>query len=416
MFLSVKVKMLPLNKHEFRLGSQVTARATDGILINENPTEEVGRDTLSRYDMQFQAAAFATLEILEGKGVVCVYCDFHDDFVVKSEIGGVVTYHFYQVKTKGKLNHQWTLLEVLAIKKRGQTTEVEALKKVRLSFLGKLLEHGVRFGESCAAVTLLSNVHFEDDVVNLVEEWKKRKKESKTSNLMIDNFQGIFTVAPAWNEVATQNTLAKLSLYPAVGHIGLDREQFINSSRTAIYKYSEIDLDFFEITDLANNLLDVVYQRSKGALANVDLKNIGSRVGVVLDDMLKVLSISPSAYRALLGGVDDKIIKTASILQRVLKASGASPSMIEFASVQKVAWDVWFRNARHTYSDLDLELLLQRLDDTHREWRKRGGTFEDLQNIVDQFLIIPAVAKMASLNKELVFGGILAALVRSFTK
>ena len=53
------------------------------------PIEDVGRDTISRFDMQFQAAAaYAALEILDGNGIDCVYCDYHDDFVVRrNEIG-----------------------------------------------------------------------------------------------------------------------------------------------------------------------------------------------------------------------------------------------------------------------------------------------------------------------------------------
>ena len=72
------------------------------------PAEDVGRDTLSRYDMQFQAAAYAALEVLEGQGVDCVFCDYHDDFVVRRVVGGKTTYHFFQVKTKDKLNEQVT--------------------------------------------------------------------------------------------------------------------------------------------------------------------------------------------------------------------------------------------------------------------------------------------------------------------
>jgi hypothetical protein len=394
----------------------VTASATDAILINAAPTEEVGRETLSRYDMQFQAAAYAALEILEGKGVVCVYCDFHDDFVVKRETAGLANYHFFQVKTKGKLNYQWTLLDVLAIKKKGQTTDVEALKRIRSSFIGKLLEHGIRFGNTCVAVTLLSNVHFEDTVVTIVDEWQARKNDNKASKLVVENFSDIFAVDPAWAKSVVQDVLAKLSLQSGANHIGSDREQFVNASRAAIYKYSEIDLEFFEITDLANNLLDMVYQRSKGSLATVDKKDIDARAGITLDDLLRVLSISPPAYRALLGGEDGKVIKTASILQRVLNTSGASSGMIEFASAQKVAWDIWFRNARHTYAEFDLALLLQKLDDAYRKWRLAGGTFNDLENLVNQFLADPSLAKFSGLSKELIFGGTLAALVRSFTK
>lgn len=393
----------------------MTATATD-VLIDVAPKEEVGRETLSRYDMQFQAAAFAALEILEGGEVLCVYCDYHDDFVVKRQKGRLITYHFFQVKTKGKLNHQWSLLEVLAFKKKGQTVDDDALGKIRSSFIGKLLEQGVRFGDACFAVTLLSNVHFHDDVVTVVEEWRARKKESKPSKLVVENFSRIFGIDPEWAEIDVQNTLAKVALSPGVTYIGSDRERFVNASRTAIYKFSEVDLDFFEITDLANNLLDMVYQRSKGSLAGVDVKAIESRAGIVLDDLLKVLSISPTAYRALLAGEDVKVIKTASILQRVLKLSGASPQMIEFASVQKVAWDVWFRNARHSYSDLDLALLLQNLDDTCRKWRLAGATFDGLDGLIEKFLGGPSVGKFAGLTREMVFGGVCAALVRSFAR
>ena len=366
--------------------------------------------------MQFQAAAYAALEILEGTGVVCVFCDFHDDFVVKREKAGASNYHFYQVKTKGKLNHQWSLLEVLGFKKRGQSDDDEALQRIRASFLGKLLEQAVKFGDSCVAVTLLSNVHFEDAVIALVDEWKARKNDSKASNLLLGKFSEIFAIDPPLHDSEAHDTLGKLSLSPAVGHIAADRGPFVNSARTAIYKYSEVDLDFFEISDLANNLLDMVYQRSKGALADVALTDIEARAGIMLDDLLRVLSISPSAYRALLGGEDDKVIKTASILQRVLKASGASPTMIEYASVQKEAWDMWFRNARHTYSDFDLAFLLQDLDKTCRAWRSAGATFDDLQSLIATFLTQGSVAKFQAFTNELVLGGILAALVRSFAK
>jgi hypothetical protein len=39
------------------------------------PREVVGRNTLTRFRMQFQAAAYAALEILKGKEVDRVYCD-----------------------------------------------------------------------------------------------------------------------------------------------------------------------------------------------------------------------------------------------------------------------------------------------------------------------------------------------------
>lgn len=61
--------------------------------IHEKPLRETaGRNTISRFRMQFQAAAYAALEILSGKEVDRVYCDYHDDFVVRRTVGGAVEY------------------------------------------------------------------------------------------------------------------------------------------------------------------------------------------------------------------------------------------------------------------------------------------------------------------------------------
>lgn len=51
------------------------------IIRDKVPREVVGRNTISRFRMQFQAAAYAALEILSGKEVDRVYCDYHDGFV-----------------------------------------------------------------------------------------------------------------------------------------------------------------------------------------------------------------------------------------------------------------------------------------------------------------------------------------------
>lgn len=134
------------------------------------PRETVGRITVSRFRMQFQAAAFAALEILSGKDVDRVYCDYHDDFVVRRIVGGVVEYHFFQVKTKGKAHQQWDVAEVFALKKKGALDSEEKLEAIRNSIAGKLFLHTIEFGGQCREVTILSNVHFDQDVHDVVTD------------------------------------------------------------------------------------------------------------------------------------------------------------------------------------------------------------------------------------------------------
>ncbi len=48
--------------------------------------EEVGRETIKRFHAQFRAASLEVVKILENNNVDMVYCDYHDDFVVREKL------------------------------------------------------------------------------------------------------------------------------------------------------------------------------------------------------------------------------------------------------------------------------------------------------------------------------------------
>lgn len=380
------------------------------------PTENVGRETISRFDMQFQAAAFAALEILEGKGIDCVYCDFHDDFVVRRQEQGKTTYHFFQVKTKKKLHHQWDLAEIFAFKKRGQKTDADSLEKMRKSFGGRLLLHCIVFDDACREVTLLSNVHFDDDVVTTVEQLRGRAPASKAAKFLAEHFCAIFEITPALPDGKSGELLAKLSLDVGVAYMAPDRDAFASAARSAIHKYSEIDLTYHETNELANGLVDLVYRKSRTPLASVSPADITSFAGVQLEDLLQVLSISRSVYNALAAGEDPKALRSASVLQRCLKAAGATDPMIEFAAQQKVNWDVWLRSARHIYSPFDLALLLEFTDQLYDTWMRRGAEFVVLRKLLEQVTENALVNKFAGLQRDLLFGAVSSVVVRRYSR
>lgn len=118
------------------------------------PRESVGRDTIARYQAQFRAAAYECLSILEGNSIDRVYCDYQDDFVSRSVRTGHPIYHFFQVKTKNKRNHQWGILEIFGIYKR--KSKDESPKKIADSFGGKLLLHTIKFNNSCGSPYIMT--------------------------------------------------------------------------------------------------------------------------------------------------------------------------------------------------------------------------------------------------------------------
>ncbi|MBP0598845.1 DUF4297 domain-containing protein [Herbaspirillum sp. LeCh32-8] len=379
------------------------------------PGEVVGRDTITRFDMQFQAAAYAALEILEGKGVDCVYCDFHEDFVVQRTINGRAVYHFFQVKTKKRLHQQWTLADIFSLKKSGQKKDQESLEKVKQSFAGKLLVRGIVFTDQCAEVTLLSNVYFNDDVVTAVEELRGKAPVGKAAKFLAENFSAIFELTERDDDFGAE-TLSKLSLKPAVRYISETRDSFCTEARRTVFDYSEIDLDHYEADELANGLVNMVYEKSKIPLHNVPPEKIPELAGVRINDLLSVLSISKSAYQALLDGEEPKALRSASVIQRWFKKAGCDDEMIAFCAQQKVNWDLWHRTARNVYLHIDLALLLKRLDDVTALWVRAGAEFEELLKLIKALSEEPHVLKFEGLTSDLLFGGINSVLVRSYAK
>lgn len=113
------------------------------------PRENNGRDTIARFRAQFRAASIACLSILNGKDTDRVYCDYHDDFVVRKKSADNFTYDFYQVKTKAKRNYQWSVSDILALNERKQQKNKRTLEGVRDSFVGRLIIHSINFEDTC---------------------------------------------------------------------------------------------------------------------------------------------------------------------------------------------------------------------------------------------------------------------------
>jgi len=377
----------------------------------KTPRETVGRETTNRFRMQFQAAAFAALEILSGKDVDRVYCDYHDDFVVRRNVGGSIEYHFFQVKTKGKTNQQWNVDEIFSLKKKGKLdTEVKFLA-VRDSIAGKLFVHTIAFSEQCREVTVLSNVHFQEDVFEVQKHLNEGTSNRTYITQFIDRFCEIFSPGTSLSPEQFKASRSKLSLLQ-VSHIGETLEAFADAARSAIWRHSEIDLHRHEVDAIANSLVSLVESKSCAPISGLTKDKIDLVTGVGLDDLLGVLSISTTVYENLLNGGDPAAIKVASILQRQLKAAGAPEGMIESASRAKVSWDVWLRTARHTFPDFDLELLLNDIDAKCRAWILSGSALGELGKKVDEVLKSDLAEKFRPLDIDLLFGGFCASIVR----
>lgn len=331
--------------------------------------------------------------------------------MARSQKTGKPVYHFYQVKTKNKRNHQWDKREIFGLYK----AKPQKPEKIAESFAGKLLLHTIRFKNSCGNVVFLTNVQFDDDVEDIASCLNKSDFTNKDVKALIECFNQALADGEALGETDIHSRLCKLRLEPGLKHLDPDDGDFQALARDAVYRYSEVDLQRTECEEIIRSLVNLVEAKSFSKLiADLGEAELDDSVGIGISEMLDILSISKGAYEQLLQGGDDRAIKSASIIQRMLSEAGASPSMVEFSSGLKVQWDIWFRDKRHTLPEFDLNFLLEKLAGINKLLVRGVIDLEGLEGKIEE-LWSTVVAKGfgTTLSRELLLGGVFSAMVRS---
>ncbi len=374
------------------------------------PRENVGRETIARYQAQFRGAAFECLALLEDETLDRVYCDYQDDFVTRLNVEGNYVYNFFQVKTKGKLNYQWSVNDVLGIRKGAKTCEPS---KITDSYVGKLLIHTIRFENSCGNVVFLTNVHLNDDLERLRDAIQE-DSDNSYYKLLLENFNEALCPEVPIEDQGIIERIRKLQLKSNVSYLNPHDDKFFSEARETIYQYSEIDLQRSECEEILNSLISLVERKSFGKLLEeIGESDLDDIAGVSLSEILDILSISKAAYQILKNSGDSKAIKSASIIHRLMSKAGASERMIEFVSDCKVRWDIWFREKRHTIPEFDLNFILEEIEKNADEWVKLGESLPSLQSRINIVLsVLDTEDLSATLNRELLLGAVFSFLVR----
>lgn len=380
------------------------------------PREQSGRDTFARYKAQTRAAGIAALAILEATGVDRVYCDFHDDFVVRTVSGNECRYKFVQVKTKNKQNANWTLNEVFGLKSTIKDQSKQDSQAIRNSFAGKLLGHTVNFFETCGQVVLLTNINFEDKIEQLLSDIRSGSFAGPLAQEIVARFSTCFPFsARQLTEPEVRTLMAKLVLEADVEYIKEKEDAFFPLAREKIYEYSEIDLSRGEVKEISLGLLALVEQRSSGVIDEFSEQNIDQKTSIGIADLLEILAISHDAYIVLLQGGDKKAVKTASVIQRALNAAGASNAEVEFCARCKTDWDVWLRTNRNVVSEMNILAVTGAIEELFNTLIANFGDFRLSRlrpHIATLHQRLASDSLIFDLGYEHLLGALLAVLVR----
>lgn len=387
------------------------------MLHKVSPREQSGRDVFSRFKAQAKSAAIASLSILDKDGVDRVYCDLHDDFVVRKIGKNGIGYIFYQVKTNKKQNHNWTLNELFGLLTQKNKIKVQDSEKIKDSFLGKMLLHTIVFDTYCNSVVFQTNINTHDDVEILYHDIIDGKFENKFTKILVENFKEIYK-GKCNSEIPEEDIkkkLSKIRFETDVQHLKLNDETFESLTRDKIYRFSEIELKYTESKMIIMKLLELIERKSSGVIQEITAELIESKAAVSIDDLLSIMSISKGAYNILTEGGDDKAIKNASIIQRMLESSGANESHIEYCSRCKTDWDLWVRHNRHTIPEFEFQQISFSVQSILNDIYTKGTPIilKDLGRLATNLNHeLNKCNLLFDLNNNLLFGALLSEIVR----
>ena len=358
-------------------------------LASVAPREQVGAKTGDLYEFQYGEAALACLELLASGTDACVYCEWHDDYVIERG-RSVPTYEFFQVKSRSTKQGPWPMSEILGVVGRrprtaqtsgpnsaeAATRKAKARSKAAASLkpaaapgiAERLLEHQRTFPGACAAFAIVSTHEATDDAFLALIEGAAavRHRPGAGPALLPRDAQALLSeIVSAYQQrdptVTPQDVwelIARLRIQRAAGRPG-EVDVVIGLMVQRIYDLSEVDLHTSEQRRVAKQLIDRVRAKSHCTVDPTAIPGeaeVRASKAIDIDEVLSLLALSPAGYRELRrGGKAD--VRAYSRLHRLCRENGMDQQMIALACKLRVQWDVWLSENRDSLTT-DLELVV----------------------------------------------------------
>jgi hypothetical protein len=328
------------------------------------PRERVGAQTGRKYEYQYERTARAALNLLaDGATHICVYCDWHDDYV--AEIGSPPTrYIFHQVKARKSSQGPWKFSELFGVlkKKTGKPTKTPPSIAMD-AIIPLMLLHYKNFGNSCAGLVFVTNAGLDPGLSDFLQTIRNANKESDLSGEAKNAFQhmarGYLATDPALTATPAElfTWLRGIQVFTDQGNLE-DQNASLSELADVVVDYSEIDLSQRQAKQIAREIVSRVRGKVAHSTTVVPASDQQLRQdkGIVISELLNVLSLSSQAYEQLKAGEGRDTVKTLSRLQRFCLKSGMNEHILQICGF-KAQWDIWRTIERHFLTSADYMLL-----------------------------------------------------------
>jgi hypothetical protein len=356
------------------------------------PRERVGAQTGRKYEYQYERTARAALDLLvDGASHVCVYCDWHDDYVV--EIGSPPSrYIFHQVKGRKSSQGPWKFSEFFGVLKKKAAKPTKTAPTVGGdSIVPLMLLHHHNFGSGCAGLAFVTNAGLDPALARFLEEIRLVGSENELPdeerNALRHTARAYAAATPpmATSEANLFAWLRGLTVYTDRGQLENPHAALLELANVVV-EYSEIDLLQRQAKQIAREIVSQVREKVAHSTTVVPTSEEQLRrdKGIVISELLNVLSLSTQAYEQLKAGQGRDTVKTLSRLQRFCIKNGMKDQLIHICEF-KARWDIWRTVERHFLSRVDYVLLENKAKDVLKAGLTIAKAVAEAKDIAKQF-------------------------------
>lgn len=370
--------------------------------LNEvTPREQSGALTAEQYEYQYTKTAEACFGLLEASESICVFCEWHDDFVTEYENSRIGIYAFHQVKIKALNRGPWTITEIFGTGKAGLNTDCPFFR---------MAENHKIFRGHCKSFVFITNNGIKLEISNFLDVLAKAPNYSDLKGKdekLFSKLWKLYRIPLAeYDENDFFILLKSFKIEPESGNLGEHTNILRTQIQDKVKEFCEFNLNGNQTKRITTNLIEMIRQKAQNRIKTIpiDEASLKARKAIKSTDILDLLPLSKDGLKALQSGRDDlkQNIIILSRLQRLCKKSGIDEKYIKVICDLKVSWDIWYLNKQHQFEDKDLSSI--KYECTKALTEESG--IDELDAKADQIvkLLNPKISKQTQLTKELVIG------------
>jgi hypothetical protein len=254
-----------------------------------------------------------------------------------------------------------------------------------------MLLHYKNFGKNCAGLAFITNAGIEPALSSFLRDLQAAPTPA---DIQGDSRHAFDHIARAYTSGASPLVSSTQELFTSLRCLAVQTDQGNLENQDSalleladvVINYSEVELLQRQAKQISREIVALVRRRvgHTTTLVPADDKRLRGDKGIVVADLLGVLSLSAQAYEQLKAGTGQDVVKTLSRLERFCKKHHIEQYVVPICTF-KAQWDIWRTIERHFLSGVDYVLLENRVNAVLQAQLQMDRVVAEAKDIAKQF-------------------------------